>query len=564
MEDPGRPQGRGVPEDVKPRGWAVLTPHCPRPEPTPGARLGPKERWTLVAVVLGSGMVFLDGTVVSVALPAMAEDLPIRLFGVLEAQSYVYTGYLLSLSALLVLGGALGDYCGRRLIFAVGLAGFGLTSILCAVAPTMEVLIAGRVLQGVTGALLVPGSLAIITECFEGEQRGRAFGVWAAASAATTVVGPMIGGILVDLLSWRALFYMNVPFAVVAVAITVRWVPETRDETATGRFDWTSAAVVAIAMGGLTLGAIRGQERDWADPTSFALLAVGLVALVAVPFTLRRSDSPLVPLHLFRSRTFNVTNLSTLVVYGGLFVMLYLLVIYLQGTIGYTAAAAGVVLAPGMVFVAVFSTRFGALAARYGPRWFMAAGPAIMALGALWLTRMPSTSAPWRLDATAPRTMLEPGGYLVDVLPAILLVGAGLMIMVAPLTTALMDSIPTANAGVGSAVNNAISRVGPQLAGAAVFVAVTVSFRAALAGFGIDPADPGVRALIAPLNAAAPGAPADLALAAREASTTGFHVAMVASAALFLAGALTSAIGIRGQPVPSEAPSGPATAPTTG
>src|SRR5205814_6781663 len=228
-----------------------------------------RQRWTLIAAVLGSGIVFLDSTVVNVALPRMGRDLPSALFGVLEAQSYVYNGYLLTVSALLILAGALNDFYGRKRMFSVGLAGFLVTSLLCGIAPNFGLLILFRILQGVAGALLVPGSLALLTVTFSGESQGRAFGLWAAASAATTILGPFIGGILVDSISWRAAFLINVPLLIVALWATVTFVRESRGEQASNKFDWLGALVVALAVGGLSFGTIYGQQRDWKDPLGF-------------------------------------------------------------------------------------------------------------------------------------------------------------------------------------------------------------------------------------------------------------------------------------------------------
>lgn len=512
--------------------------------------MGPRQRWTLMAVVVGSGMVFLDSTVVTVALPRIGRELPTAYFGVLEAQSYVYSGYLLTLSALLILGGALADYFGRRRIFALGLAGFGVTSALCGLAWSMESLILFRVLQGVAGALLVPGSLSIITEAFEGEERGRAFGVWAAASAATTIVGPLVGGVLVDSVSWRAVFFLNLPLVALGLWTTLRHVQESHDESATRHFDWLGAAVVALAVGGLVFGAIRGQEAGWQGAGPFVALAVGAVATVALPVLMTRRAHPLVPPHLFRSRNFTVTNISTLLIYGGLYVISYFLVLFLQGTLGYNATGAGVATVPMVVFLALLSPKFGALAGRYGPRWFMAAGPAIMASGVVLLSRVPPTSQPWLLRPSDAATWMPPTDFLAHVLPGLVLFGLGLMVVVAPLTTALMNSVPNANAGVASAVNNALSRVGPQLATAVLFVAISASFYAGLAERieGADAGSPELRAQFAPLNPPADGTSTSEAGASREASTDAFRLAMLVAAALLLAGAAVNAVGIRNPP----------------
>lgn len=505
------------------------------------------KRATLLAAILGSGIVFLDSTVVNVALPRIGRELPTRLFGVLEGQSYIYNGYLLTLSALLILAGALADFYGRRRVFALGLVAFGATSVLCGLAPTMELLVLFRILQGAAGALLVPGSLALITTTFAGEAQGRAFGLWAGASGATTILGPVIGGVLVDLVSWRAAFLINVPLVLVGLWLTLGYVQESRDEQATGRFDWTGAAVVALAVGGLAFGPIYGQQREWRDPLAFVALAVGAAATVALPFLMARAAHPLVPLHLFRSRNFTVTNLSTFVIYGALYVAFYYVPLFMQGTLGYTASAVGLAGVPSTLLLVFFSSRFGALAGRHGPRRYMAVGPAIMALGVLWFARVPAASQAWRFQAGLPATLLPPAGYLVDFLPGYLIFGVGLAMMVAPLTTCLMTSVPARHSGVASAINNAISRIGPQLAGAVIFVAVTASFYAALAARvpGLDVSAGEVRARIAPLNPPADGVPADQARAAGAASGEAFRLAMLISAALLAAGAVVNAAGIR-------------------
>jgi len=509
------------------------------------------EGWTLFAAILASGIVFLDSTVVNVALPRIGRELPSSVFGVLEGQSYVYNAYLLTLSALLVLAGALNDFFGRRRMFAFGLAGFLVTSLLCGVAPSMELLIAFRVLQGAAGALLVPGSLALLTATFTGEAQGRAFGLWAGASAATTILGPVIGGALVDTLSWRVAFLMNVPLCLVALWMTVTYIRESRDESATGSFDWLGAAVVALAVGGLSFGTIYSQQREWRDPFGFATLAIGLVATVALPFLMTMRRDPLIPPSLFRSRNFSVTNISTFLIYGALYVIGYFLTLFVQSTVGYTAAAAGLTSLPSGLFLMFLSSRFGALAAHFGPRRFMAIGPALMFLAVLWYARIPATTEAWRFAFGDPSTYVPPTSYLIDLLPASLVYGIGLSIMVAPLTTALMTSVPVHNAGVASAVNNAISRVGPQLASALIFVAITASFYAGLHDRvpSLDVSDADVRRTISPLNvvrapSSLPPETAGLIQAEREASTEAFHLAMLVAAALLAAGAVTNAVGI--------------------
>jgi EmrB/QacA subfamily drug resistance transporter len=558
--------------------------------------MSPSKRWTLVAAVVGSAVVFLDATVVNVALPAIGRDLRSAFLGVLEGQTYVYSGYLLSLSALLILAGALSDFHGRRRVFLIGLVGFALTSALCGLAPTLELLVVFRLFQGAAGALLVPGSLSILTAAFSGEERGRVFGIWAGASAAVALIGPYVGGQLVEALSWRVIFLVNVPVVAIAAWATVVGVHESRDETSTGRFDWLGAAVLAVAVGGLSFGAVYGQQRDWQAPLAFVALAVGALAAVAFPFLMARQREPLVPLEMFRSRNFSVTNLSTLLIYGALYLFGYYLPIFTQGVLSYSAAAAGAALVPGFLFLVLFSTISGSLAGRYGPQRFMVIGPALMALGVLWFARIPPDSPPLRLDpgagvewllaaamglliarlalvrAGALRAaglvaggaialaglggvLVSPGtaGYGRDLLPGQLVYGIGTTIMVAPLTTALMASVPVARSGLASAINNAVSRVGPQLAGAVIFVAITATFYDSLATLvpGLDMTSPAVRATFPPLNRPVGEVSTDVLRAALQASTGGFHLAMVIAAGLLVAGALVNLVGIR-DPRPEE------------
>jgi EmrB/QacA subfamily drug resistance transporter len=517
-----------------------------------------QKRWTMIAVVLGSGIVFLDTSVVNLALPRIGQDLSSSLFGTLEAQSYVANGYFLTLSALLVLAGALNDYYGRKRMFALGLISFAVTSLLCGLSPTMEFLIVCRVLQGVAGALLVPGSLAIITASFEGEEQGRAFGVWASASAATTIIGPFIGGVLVNTISWRMAFLINLPFLLVAYVATVRYVPESRDENASGHFDWAGSLVVALAVGGLAFGTIRGQQSGWGSPEVVVSLAVGALAAIALPFMMTHRRDPLVPPKLFRSRNFTITNISTLVIYGALYVGLTFQGIFMIGTLGYNEQAAGVAGIPGTLFLVLLSTRFGKLAAKRGPRLFMTLGPAVMAVGILWLARLPADSRPWVLGTGPGASILPPSSYLIDLLPSLLVFGFGLSMMVAPLTTALMTSVPATNSGVASAVNNAISRVGSPLVNAVIFVAVASSFYSAI-GRAVPSADvhsAQFRSQVAPLNQPTGDVSPQIRVAAKDASTDAFHLAMLVSAGLLVAGAAVNGVGIR-NPAPAGRRMGP-------
>ena len=491
-------------------------------------------------------MVFLDGTVMNLALPRIGEELPTSIFSTLEGQTYAVSGYLAVLAALLILAGALADFHGRRKVFSIGLAAFGTTSVLCGLAPTLELLVAARLLQGAAGALLVPGSLAILTATFDGDTRARSFGIWAAATSAVTLLGPVVGGLLVDEVTWRSAFLLNVPLVVIALYAT-RQGPESKAENASGSFDWLGAGVAVLAVGGLSFGAIRGQDRNWQDPVAWISLAVGATALVAFPFLMARRPNPLVPLGLFRRRRFATINLSTLLIYGALYTTAYVQALFLQGVVGYSATAAGVVSIPSAVLLTLLSTRVGALAGRLGPRRFLVAGPLLMAASLAWLARIPPSTQPWLLAVGDPSTYLPPASTLIDILPYTVLFGVGISLVVAPLTATLMSSVPVGNAGVASAINNAISRVGQPLLSAVIFVVVSGSFYASLGAAvpGLDPSDPTVRAQVQPLNPPAPGTPPAVADAATVASVDALRLAALVCAALLVGGAAANGIGLR-------------------
>jgi EmrB/QacA subfamily drug resistance transporter len=496
-------------------------------------------------------MVFLDTTVVTVALPRLGRELPASILGVLEGQSYVYNGYLLTLAAFLVLAGAANDHYGRKRMFQLGIVGFGAASVLCGFASTMEMLVVFRILQGAAGALLVPSSLSLITACFEDPvQRGRAFGLWSGASAATTILGPVLGGFLVDALSWRAAFLINVPVAVAAL-LAARPIIESRDEQSSGVFDWGGSALSALAVGGLSFGAIYGQQREWREPIAFVALAVGVAATVALPFWMARRRHPLVPPELFRSRNFTVTNVSTFLIYGALYVNIYYLTLFLQGVLGYTAAAAGLAGIPVTLFLVLFSSRTGALSARFGPRLFMVAGPLVMAAGVLTWALIPADADAWKLGAG---DAMPPVDYWTRILPGMLVFGVGLTLMVTPLVTALMASVPVRNSGLASAINNAVSRIGPQLIGAVIFIAVTAVFYGGLEQrTGLDTSRPEIRTEFSPLNPPTrTPIPEELPRASREASTDAFHLAMFVAAGLLLAGGAVN-LAIRNAPAPPPA-----------
>lgn len=503
--------------------------------------------WILVATIVASGMVFLDGTVVNVAIRRIGEELPATLLGTLEAQAYITSGYLAVLAALLIVAGALADKYGRRRIFLIGLSGFGITSVLCGVAPNMEFLVVARLIQGASGALLVPGSLSIITAAFEGPARGRAFGLWAAATSGLLVFGPLIGGVLVDTISWRMAFLVNVPFAALALYATWQHVPESRDPDAPERVDWLGSIVIAVAVGGILFGLVRGTETDWSEPLAFAALGLGLVAAVAFPVLMLVRDEPLVPPDLFRRREFTVINLSTFVIYGALYVSQFLVSLFVQGTLGYTAFAAALVALPTGIALALGSTVVGSVAGRLGVWPFLVVGPLLMAASQLWLARIPSDSAAWPADPADPTSWVPPWPVVTDVLAANLVFGLGLMLVVAPLTTALMGSIPVANAGLGSAINNAISRVGQPLVLSVLFVVISAAFYDTLAAEapGLDEDRAAVHEAFQPLNPPPEGAPTTDIRASEVASTEAFHLAMLATATLLAIGAGVNAVGLR-------------------
>jgi MFS family permease len=446
-----------------------------------------RQRWTLLATIIGSGIVFLDGTIVNVALPRIGRDLPASLIGVLEGQTYVVSGYLAVLAALLIIGGALSDHYGRRRVFAIGLSSFGAVSVLCGFAPTLELLVIFRLLQGAAGALLVPGSLAIITQTFDGQQRARAFGIWAAATSALVVLGPITGGVLVDTAGWRVSFLVNVPLVLVALYATLRHVEESRDTSSEGRFDW------------------------------------------------------------LRDRAFATINLATFFIYGALYITQSYQGLLMQGVLGYTATAAGAIGLPAGIMLTLLSTRVGTLAGRIGGRIFLVAGPLIMAIGLLWFVRLPADSAAWEATFREPSTLIPPADVLIDVLPAMLLFGFGIALIVAPLTSTLMNSVPGPRAGLGSAINNAISRVGAPLIGAVIFIAISATFYAVLGDLtGLDANASDVRHGFPPLNPPTVDATEDQLDAAREASVQAFHQAMLVSAALLGIGGAVSFFGLRG------------------
>jgi EmrB/QacA subfamily drug resistance transporter len=393
-------------------------------------------RWVIVATVLGSGIAFLDGTVVNVALPAIARNLHAGVAGL----QWTVDSYLITLTALMLLGGSLGDIYGRRLLFVAGLAAFGVASALCALAPTIGVLVAARAVQGMAGALLVPSSLSIISASFHPDDRARAVGAWSGLAGVSTAVGPFLGGWLVDTGSWRLVFLINVPLAAAAIAIALRHVPESREETMERHVDIPGALTATVGLAALCYAVIDGARQF--GPIQIGAAVVGAASLLAFVAIERRQRQPMMPLNLFRSRQFTGANLTTLAVYTGLGGAFFLVVLELQIALGYSALAAGVSLIPVTLIMLALSARFGALAQKTGPRLPMTVGPLIVAAGLVLLSR------------------IHPGTrYFTDVLPGVVVFGLGLAMTVAPLTAAVLASVDDAHVGVGSAVNNAVSRL---------------------------------------------------------------------------------------------------------
>ncbi|MEO8899053.1 MAG: DHA2 family efflux MFS transporter permease subunit [Candidatus Dormibacter sp.] len=403
-------------------------------------------RWIITATVLGSGVAFLDSTVVNIALPAIARDLH---SGLTDLQ-WISDAYLLTLGALIVLGGSLGDRFGRRRVFVFGLASFTAASVVCGVAPTTLVLIAARAAQGIGGALLVPGSLAIISACFVPGDRARAVGLWSGMSGVTTAAAPFVGGWLVDAVSWRAIFFVNVPLAAIAIVVALRHVPETRDEGAAGHIDVAGAVTISLGLAGVVFALIDGPGNGWSAATVVAGVA-GAVLLVLFPFVELRSRNPMIPLNIFRSRQFSGANLTTFAVYASLSVTAFLLILHLQQDLHYSALQAGLAFLPASALLTLFSSRAGALAQRIGAQLPMTGGPIVAAAGLLLLAGS------------------RPGdSYLAAILPGVLVFGAGLTLTVAPLTAAVMAAVDARHLGVGSAINNATARIGGLLAVAVV------------------------------------------------------------------------------------------------
>lgn len=410
-------------------------------QPLAGLTLGTaRGRWVLAVAVLGSGMAFLDGTVVNVALPVMGEDLKAST----GALQWILDGYLLTLASLILLGGSLGDRYGRRRVFVIGAILFTLASLLCALAQSSTELIAARLLQGVGGALLTPGSLAMIESSFAERERPKAIGAWSGLAGVTTALGPLLGGWLVTAVSWRAVFLINLPIGVF-VALAAKRVPETRDESATGRLDVRGATLAALGLACTTYALIEAPQEGLTSPLAL-VAAAGVLCLLAFWVTERRSEQPMLPPSIFASRQFSAANGVTFVVYASLGGVFFLLVAFLQISMGYSPIAAGAASLPVTALMLAFSASSGALAQRIGPRIPLTAGPMLIAAGMLLMTR------------------IQPGeSYLTAVLPAVIVFGLGLTLVVSPVTATVLAAADSRHAGIASGVNNAVARVASLL-----------------------------------------------------------------------------------------------------
>ncbi|MDB5163788.1 MAG: family efflux transporter permease subunit [Candidatus Saccharibacteria bacterium] len=395
-----------------------------------------RQRLTLIATIMGSGIVLIDSTVVNLALPHISQ----QLHGNFADLQWIVDGYMLSLSSLILLGGSLGDILGRKRIYLIGLSGFGVVSLLCGLAPNMSVLIAMRALQGVFGALLVPGALAIINTNFPQKLRGKAIGQWAAWSGIATAIGPPLGGYIVDALSWRWIFYINIPLVIICYVLAKAGITESKDEYRR-TIDYRGAGLAIVALASLTFGLIEGPVHHW-NGWIIAILLLGVTSFGLFIVAETHSKDPMVKLDLFASRNFTGANISTFAMYGGLSGFILALVIFLQTGMHYSTFKAGVSLLPITAIMFSLSGRIGDLSAKYGSRIFMTVGPIIAGVGMLSLLN------------------LKPGNsYVGHILPSLLLFGAGLVLTVSPLTITVMSSVSGDESGIASGVNNAISRV---------------------------------------------------------------------------------------------------------
>src|ERR687896_619763 len=500
--------------------------------PPLGART---QRLILVAAILGTTVVTVDSTVVNVALPAIEDDLG----GGLAGQQWTANAYLVTLGSLLLIGGSLGDIFGERRVFALGVGAFGVTSLACALAPTIEILVAARAFQGVAGAVLTPAALAVIVANFAPDERGKAVGAWTAWGGVGTVLGPLIGGQLVDAASWRWIFAINVPIVVGTLLLILRVVPQARERDPDARVDVVGALLCAVGLAGITFGLIEQPLRGWGSPVVAIPLIGGALSFASFLVWEARTSHPMLPLGLFKRHNFTFGNIETFAMYGGLGLLFFFLVLFLQQVAEWSATAAGAASIPVTLIMFALSTRFGMLADRYGPRFFMGVGPLVTAAGtALFL----------RLD--------ENVNYLTDLLPGLFIFGLGLSITVAPLTATVLADADESNAGIASGVNNAIARVAGLIAIAAVGAVVASSFESRLEDEVGDAADrPAVAAAVEaakdqPLAAVeVQGVPevvrASVRDAAEDASVGAFRVGVGIATALVALGGVLGLVGIQ-------------------
>lgn len=487
-----------------------------------------QQRLVLIVSILASFVAFLDGAIVNVALPAIQRELG----GGLSAQQWIVDAYLLTLGSLILIAGSLSDLLGRKKILMLGLIGFGVASLLCAMAPNSTALIIFRAFQGIAGALLVPSSLAIIIATFSGPAQGKAVGTWTAWTGISFLIGPLLGGFLVDAASWRWIFAINIVPIVVTLYL-MRHMKVVKDIPVKVSVDVIGALLCALGLAGPVFALIEQPRYGWSNPLIYVPLAVGVVLFMAFLLYESRVKQPMLSLSLFRNRNFTVGNVATLAVYAGLSVATFLIVLFLQQVSGYSALNAGLSLLPVTIIMFLLSPRFGGLSGRYGPRFFMGIGPLIAGAGFLLIARLPAHFNYW--------TQLFPG---------IVVFGLGLSITVAPLTAAILGDVPKAQAGIASAVNNAIARIAGLLAIAAVGAVVALQFGSALQHdlcISVS-ADSIAAAKQTPLETTPPKPyqhDANFKAALTSASVSAFHAGVTVTAALVMTGGVISLVGIK-------------------
>lgn len=469
----------------------VVTHEHPGAEQTVTDPMSTTQRFVLWIAILGSFVAFLDGTIVNVALPAISDELG----GGLRTQQWVVDAYLITLGALILVAGSVSDAYGRVLVLRIGLIGFGVASLAIAAAPTAEFLIVARAVQGAAGAFLVPSSLALITSNFSGGAQGRAIGIWTAMTTSAMIVGPLVGGLLVDLASWRLAFLINVfPIGATLVLLARGGFRDTRQPDAS--IDWLGAALCTLGLGGMVYALIEQPHLGWSSPAIWVPLLLGAVLFALFILRQRRVRSPILPLDLFRVRNFSAGNIATTFIYGALALNGMVVVVYLQEGAGLSATLAGLASLPTTILLILFSSRVGTLSGRWGPRLFMTVGPITMGAGALLLL-----------------TVSTDFSYWWQVLPSMVVLGAGLALTVAPLTSAILGSIGPERSGIASAVNNAVARVAGLIA---------IALLATIVGGALD--------------------------------LDGFHRAAIVTAALMIAGGITSFLGIRNPETAADTP----------